>query len=381
MKAKKNKDGYYRSTFVIGKDTDGKPIRATVRAKSKPEFDAKLEEAKRLHARGIALRGMTVSEWSEKWLKVYKANATQTQKDHYAAKLKHDILPTVGGMQIRDVRASDLQEILNSYAGGKFDTVRKIKNAMKQLFEDAEIEGVIERSPAARLELPELTEEHRRPLTNIERAVVYEVAKTHKCGPYVLTMLFCGLRRGECIALTVADVDLENKRIRVNKSLSLRKNVGNEKGTKSKAGVREVPIPDILFPVLSEYCSGKNPFNILFTKEDGKHATKQTCTWWWKSFKRQCHITAGAELYRNQVRLETSPFSDDVTPHFLRHTYATDLYAADVDEKAQKYFLGHSSSDVTDIYRKMNDAAFLRAAKKINKYFSKLDLKYPLDES
>jgi site-specific recombinase XerD len=57
----------------------------------------------------------------------------------------------------------------------------------------------------------------------------------------------------------------------------------------------------------------------------------------------------------------------------MRHTYATDLYAAGVDEKAQKVFLGHASSDVTDIYRKMNEAAFLRALQQLNDYYNTLD--------
>jgi site-specific recombinase XerD len=71
--------------------------------------------------------------------------------------------------------------------------------------------------------------------------------------------------------------------------------------------------------------------------------------------------------------VDTSLFSDKVTPHYLRHTYATDLYAAGVDEKAQKSFLGHASSDVTDIYRKMSDPAFLRAVGLLNEYHKTLN--------
>ena len=91
---------------------------------------------------------------------------------------------------------------------------------------------------------------------------------------------------------------------------------------------------------------------------------------------RQCHIVAGAKLYRNEVLLDTSPFDDNVTPHFLRHTYATDIYAAGVDEAAQKVFLGHSSSDITDRYRKMNDAAFYRALDVLNQYYEAACAKY-----
>ena len=75
-----------------------------------------------------------------------------------------------------------------------------------------------------------------------------------------------------------------------------------------------------------------------------------------------------AKTYRNQVLVNTSPFGGEVTPHYLRHTYSTDIYAAGVDDKAQKYFLGHASGDVTDIYREMSPAAFARALRQINEY-------------
>lgn len=370
MKLKKNKDGYYRTSFVVGKRPDGTPERVTVRGKTQKEFDEKLAEAKRLHGKGLAMGNMTVFEWSERWMTVYKANATDTQKEHYKAKLKHDIIPAIGSMRIRDVRTSHLQELLNAYAGQKKGTVQKIRIALRQLFEDAETEGIIERNPASRLELPDMEEVVRRPLTALERKTVLAVATTHPRGPYVLTMLYCGLRRGECLALTAGDIDLKGKRLAVKKSWSLRKNIGKEKDTKSDAGMREVPIPDLLLPTLHALCNDKKEDALLFPKSDGKHATKQTCTWWWNSFKRQCHIAAGAKVYRNKVLVDSSPFSDDLSPHYLRHTYATDLYAAGVDEKARKAFLGHASNDVTDTYTKMSDAAFDRAAKLINQYYN-----------
>lgn len=373
---------YYKGSFVVGKKADGTPDRIYVRGKTKKERDEKLAEAKRLYARGLKLGEMTVREWSNRWIAVYKANASDTQKDHYKAKLKRDILPVIGSMRMKDVRASHLQELLNKYKGSKRGTVEKIRHAIRQLFEDAEVEGVIERNPSLRLELPDLEEEPRRPLTLIERQTVLKVAEVHPRGPYILTMLYCGLRRGECAALDRSAVDLEKKRLTISKALSTRKNVGEVAGTKAakmrkskgkndeNVGIRVVPIPDVLLPALSALCDGKHEGDILFPKSDGKHATKQTLTWWWNSFSRQCHIAAGAKLYRNAVIYEKSPFGKEVTPHYLRHTYATDLYAAGVDEKARKEFLGHASNDVTDIYTAMSDEAFDRAAVLVNEYYN-----------
>ena len=371
---------YYKSSFVIGKKPDGTPDRVYVRGKTKAELNEKLNEAKRLHRIGLKIGDCTVSEWSHRWLDVCKANASDAQKAHYAAKLKYDILPVLGRMKMRDVRSSHLQEMLNAYKGGKEGTVKKVRIALRQLFEDAVVEGIIERNPAMRLELPEMTEEARRPLNIVERMALLKVAETHPQGGYVLVMLYCGLRRGECIALTCGDVDLKRKRINVNKSLNLESNIGVVTPTKAaklrkrkarpgvENGVRSVPIPDVLLPTLLKICAEKQPEDVLFPKKDGNYATKQACRWWWESFSRQCHISAGAKLYRNAIQYETSPFGAEITPHYLRHTYATDLYAAGIDEKARKLFLGHASNDITDIYTQMSNEAFDRATTLLNEY-------------
>ncbi|MCL2548325.1 MAG: site-specific integrase [Symbiobacteriaceae bacterium] len=381
---KKNKDGYFRSTMVVGHTPEGKPHRITIRARNRPEFERKLDEAKRMRSSGFVYNDLTVAEWASTWLRVYKANATPTQQDHYATKVRLDILPAIGHMRLRDVRTSHLKDLLNAYAGGKVGTVTKIRIAIRQLFSDAEAEGLIMRNPAARLELPELTEDARRPLTDVERAAVYETAKTHPRGVYVLTLLCCGLRRGECLALNVGDVDFEHTRIKITKNLEMRSNVGSLGDTKAgklrkrkvkgdaSVGFRDVPIPDILLPYLMRQCEGRSPTDILFPKTDGSRATQTACKWWWSSFTRQCHITAGAKLYRNRVLTESSPFAEEVTPHYLRHTYATDLFAAGIDDATQKYLLGHSLADVTDIYRKMNDTSFTRATGMLNEYFKEM---------
>ena len=368
----KNKDGYFRKTFAIGKDADGKPRRVTIRGKTKKEMEEKYNEAKRMHGLGLSMGEATVYDWADRWFRVYKANASDGQKVRYRINLNKDILPIIGHLKIRDIRPSQLQELLNKYEGGKLNTVKKIRITLRQLFDDAELEGIIERNPARRLELPRLISKARRPLTGLEREILFEVAKTHKYGTYVLTMLFCGLRRGECIALKVKDIDFDNMRVNVNKSIRFQGNIGIEKDTKTKAGNRVVPLPDVLMPFLVKQCANKIHEDAVFLKVNGEAATQTTVSWWWKSFIGQCHRASGVETYRNKLKLETSSFSNEITPHYLRHTYATDLYAAGVDDRATKVFLGHSSNDVTDIYRQMNETAFIRAAALFNDYTKKI---------
>ena len=109
----KNADGYFRRSFVIGKTEDGKQKRITLRAKTKRELDEKTEEAKRLHSRGIVQKNATVAEWAKTWLRVYKANTTTGQQKMHEGNLRIHILPVIGDIHLRDVRASVLQEFLN----------------------------------------------------------------------------------------------------------------------------------------------------------------------------------------------------------------------------------------------------------------------------
>ena len=382
---KKNKSGYFRTDLTVGKNSEGKSVRVSIRARTRQELDAKLAQAKQLCGRGLSLSNETVHDWAQRWLLICKANATTVQKAHYTAKVEMDILPKIGDMRMSDVRASHLQEILNGYAGGKEGTVKKIRIALKQLFNDAEQEGIIDRNPAAHLELPSLTAKTRRPLTLLEKIAVFEAAKTHARGAQIMIMLLCGLRRGEFPALLAGDVDLVNKRLVVDKSLSYRYNQGVLTTTKSAKlrrkgkpasedpGTRQTPIPDVLVPHLEPLIVGKPADALLFpSKRDGQYLSAQELKWLWKSFKRQCHLLLGATVFRNQLQLETSLFGDELSCHYLRHTYATDLYAAGVDDMALKSFLGHSSDDVTDIYRKMSDTAFERASGLINDYYASL---------
>ena len=230
----------------------------------------------------------------------------------------------------------------------------------------------------------------RRNLKPIEREALLKVAETHKHGPYILTILYTGMRRGEALALIRSDVDLDKKQISITKAIQLRQNQPKLAGTKTAEmiraksnettedegetlGHRIVPIPDLLMPVLEKVCANKTTADILFPKLDGTYATLQTVIGWWRSFKRQCHLVAGAKTYRNKVLVDNSPFNDKISLHYLRHTYSQDLLEAKVDNFVRASLLGHSTKDVTSQYSKMTDELLNISLEQINTYLNKKD--------
>lgn len=83
-----------------------------------------------------------------------------------------------------------------------------------------------------------------------------------------LIQLYMGLRIGEVLALKESDIDLENKKIHIRRTLTENrartKVMGNK--TKTYSGYRIIPIPNIVYPYVKEQVeiSKNNKDNLLF---------------------------------------------------------------------------------------------------------------------
>ena len=121
--------------------------------------------------------------------------------------------------------------------------------------------------------------------------------------------------------------------------------------------MRFVPLPDELAAMLDK----KSRY--FFHRKDGRMLTATGLRRMWASFHRACDRAAGAEIYRNKII--THAFDPATTPHYLRHTYCSNLRRQGVDLKTAQYLMGHSDiattaniySHVTeDDIRKMQEA-------------------------
>ena len=74
----------------------------------------------------------------------------------------------------------------------------------------------------------------------------------------------------------------------------------------------------------------------------------------WSSFHHACDREAGAKLYRNKI-IEHA-FDPAITPHYLRHTYCTNLRRQGIDLKTAQYLMGHASITTTaNIYNHVDE--------------------------
>ena len=133
----------------------------------------------------------------------------------------------------------------------------------------------------------------------------------------------CGLRISEAVGLTMNRVDTEGGFLRI---------LG--KGNKE----RIVPMPQGILPVVTRYRDVVRPVflkkktNQLFINRSGRPVTVRSAE---RKLREKC--------------LEAN-ISKHITPHKLRHSYATHLLQGGADLRSIQEMLGHSDIQTTEIY-------------------------------
>ena len=138
-----------------------------------------------------------------------------------------------------------------------------------------------------------------------------------------------GMRVTEIISLNIEDVNLEQAFVIC------------RQGTKQ----RNIPLGSLSLKALKEYVEDARSILIkndkekaLFVNVNGKRLTRQGFWKIVKYYKEQAHITK------------------DITPHVLRHSFATHLLQNGADLKAIQTMLGHSDISSTQVYMQFQDS-------------------------
>jgi integrase len=138
---------------------------------------------------------------------------------------------------------------------------------VKQMLYSAIDEGLIYKNVGLNIKLPPKYKSDKRPLNATEKAAIKKTEFTDKEKAFVYIILYCGLRRGEALALSRSDIDMKHREINIINAVTF--DHGNpvlKPYPKSYAGIRTVDIPDGLFIVLDQY-SKQLPGLFLFEME------------------------------------------------------------------------------------------------------------------
>lgn len=137
-----------------------------------------------------------------------------------------------------------------------------------------------------------------------------------------------GMRVSEIISLNIEDVNLKDGLV----------------SCKYGARQRNIPLGSLSLKALAEYIENSRPIlikdekvNALFVNTNGRRLTRQGFWKIVKYYKDQAHITK------------------DITPHVLRHSFATHLLQNGADLKSIQMMLGHSDISSTQVYMQFQD--------------------------
>src|SRR6516165_10276571 len=239
-------------------------------------------------------------------------------------------------------------------------TIGHAHRVLGKALRDAEKDNLVIKNVCKLERAPKVTDE--------EMVIVRDVAallvklRHWRLGPVAMVALFTGMRLSEVLALRWNCVDLDAKVIRVREALEQTKAHGIRfKSAKTRAGRRDITLPDILVDALREHRKRQLEFRmqigagrllddaLLFATIEGDPLTPNGVSMAWSDFADDAGIS-------------------DVTFHALRHTHASQLIDAGVDIVTISKRLGHSKPDITlRVYAHLFRKGDGKAAEAINR--------------
>lgn len=212
-------------------------------------------------------------------------------------------------------------------------TLQLLVGMMRSAFESALYDHLIGENPFARVRGPAVEKKKVVPLTVEQvRALAETVRPQYRA--MVITQAGLGLRLGELLGLRVQDVDFLRREVRVVSQLD--RDTRELVELKTAASRRTVPLPDVVAVALAEHIKrhhSPNPAGLLFTTGLG---TPYTHSGYQVPFK-----LAVTKLQGGGVSLPP-----EVSPHDLRHHYASVLLFAGESVIAVAERLGHEDGSL-----------------------------------
>lgn len=312
--------------------------------------------------RGIE-REPTLDEWADIHFRALTKPAQSTVA-RYRRIYRHHWSPELGHMRLSTIERVHVAAALNKVTGSD-KTILNAWGVLTHMLKMAAQDGKISRSPTIGVSPPQrndhLREEHRY-LSEVEFVAIV-AATPEYWRPLVITLVGTGIRWGELAALTVGDVDLEQRVLRITKAEKQdpdrpsRTIIGPAKTRKSR---RQVALPAHVIAAIQPLTLGRKRTERLFLPPNGgplRHRTFYRDIW----LKKSCANSGIKEPY---PRL-----------HDLRHTFAAWNIAGKIHPAVIQAQMGHEKITTTiDTYGHLFPDQRREAAEAIDAALAALDV-------
>ncbi len=361
------KNGTYYVVIELPPDAEGKRRQKWHRAGSKEDAERLLPELLVQVHRGVyvATSRTTVRDYLLKsWLPSLDVRASTAEL--YETIVNAYVVPHIGTVRLQELAPAHLKSLYKTLQtsgrrGGQPlapKTIRNVHTTLHRALRDAVEEELVIRNVADAVRLTKV--EWTAPAHwNAEQVASFVTAtKDDRLGPLWFILASTGLRRGEALALRWPDLSLDHGRASVHRSLAWVRKQPAFGEPKTKAGRRTVPLPAETVTVLKAHrkrqaaeqlAAGElwKDLGLVFSLEDGSPVPPKRVT---KAFGRAVERAGLPKL----------------TPHGLRHTFATVALEEGVLTKVVADVLGHSSASITaDLYSHTTEPSTRDASERV----------------
>lgn len=279
----------------------------------------------------------------------YKTVVNILEKEAFAHKAIKDIHHTDAKLFLVKLQKED---------GRRYSSIHSIRGVLRPAFETAVEDDFIRKNPF-NFELAKVIVNDavtRDAITREQQRKFLAFVKADKHfskyydGIYIL--FATGLRISEFVGLTVNDLDMKGRTIRVDHQLQ-RKGDGTKyiTSTKTNAGTRVLPMEDDVYACFQRILANRNPpavepaidgySGFLFFDKDGR---PMVAMHWEKYFQHA--VDKYNKIYKDEL--------PKITPHVCRHTYCSNKAKSGMNPKTLQYLMGHSEISITmDTYTHM----------------------------
>lgn len=323
--------------------------------KTQSEAFAAREEYKRLEEKGIrpGVHNVSFADYAAIWLPTYKGGCQNQTYNQYASYLSR-AAAFFGQNAMIHISPSDIKRLYNQEMEGMGKwSIAKFTNLIRAVFASALNDGIIARNPCVVVPKPKGEAGTHRTIEGWERDAIQASVGRHVMAPAAVVMLYAGLRRGEALYLDIdRDIDFGSGTIFVRGAVRFDSNQPIEGATKSKAGMREIPL---LAPA-KRALNGMH--GLLLPSQNGELMSLTVFRRRWTDYMRYLSDICGQRVA--------------FTPHDLRHSYCTMLYDADVDMKSAIKWMGHADEKmIMRIYAHLSEIKQQEAINKVSTFAQK----------
>lgn len=265
---------------------------------------------------------------------------------------------------IQKITTMDIKEDLPNFTEYSQNTIDKDFLLLKTGFKIAVQDRLLLYNPIETISKPKSKKETipvEALTVDEEKALIKYLNSTeHEYNDAILLMLYTGIRVGECLALTYDNIDLKEKTLTIERTLTRddrdRIILGNK--PKTQKGKRTIILSSQALTIATKIKNKAkipNIYNLIFY-DNG-------------------FINPGAiNSYMFRIN-ETQHIAPKIHNHMLRHTFATRCIEAGMSAKVLQTILGHSKISTTlDTYASVFDKLKMNENEKLEQYMKSIGL-------